>query len=1518
MVKNDSKEVYATSQNVIKPIFPTVIATAKGKKGLVNVRLLLDTCSSVDYVTVGKSKSITNKIIEEKVPFKLTTLTGTQNCNYDLIEILLVTPVGQTIPIQSYVKNDLPIVEPIEFTNEMINNMCVKKNIVFGDQYPRTKPIQCDMLISVQTMMKIIGTDPIKLTDQLQLLPTKWGYVLMGAQDQTLMKKGTTLMSRTEVLTKQLERMWLMEKMPYDDDTSGLTQEEVNAVELINDVCTYNSEERKFETSLLFKSGKEPKLQNNFRQAKARLDGMLRKIKNDDVVKRGYVDSVQEYLDADIVEEVVDPNADNPHRTDVYYLAHRIITDTSRITTKFRLVWDAGAAAPNGKSLNHYIYTGPKLQTDIVGILMRLRSRPITLFSDVSKMFLNVKVKGKHKDFLRFLYKNPFDNNASTQLYRFKTLVMGVVDSPFQALTVLQKLVQRKLDDSKSSTFEKHVCREMLRNFYMDDCTLSCSNEEEAIKMRKAIQKILAEGTFIIRKWISNSQKVLKTIPDELKAPVRKMQLFASHEDDESEEIISDTCKQLGYRYDPEEDEFLFDTYGHITKTNTNDMTSVASLLAKIYDPLGFLSPFILQARKLLKPMYIHKKGWLDPLIDEVMPDWKLWLKQIPYLDQIKVPRYMKSKPETEYFIYGDASSTGYGACVYARTKDEETGSYESHLVLAKSHISPVKELTIPRMELCATKLATELGRKVQLELDVPKEKIHIFSDSEIVNFWLHKPLEKLIPYVHNRVAKIREAGYDCRYVHTDDNPADIASKGASIEDLLNSKLWWHGPNYLRLPEDEWPKCNKDFAKLNILDGIRKSDVYTHVYTYASLSTILFRKPIKDNPNDIRQYFKIPIDEKYSDYATLKNKMSKLYYYIAKWSAIVKNKAHNADIAIPEYKPEAPDFNLYKHKALNYWIKLAQEHAFGKEIEALKNDDGKKFTRKTTLKKLHPYIDSEGIMRVGGRLQHTKLPFATKHQIILPKNHLFTKALIRNMHLVKEHSTVDETHFQLRTTYWILQSRQAIKKVLKTCFGCARFNTPKLQQLMSPFAEARSHYKQSWMHVGIDLTGDISIRKYPQNSPYTSNFPDHPRKIKNPEMTKAYVVLFTCLVTRAIHMEIVLTNHAEEFMNAFIRFTNVCGMGTDYYSDGAKNFISASKQLKIEVAKRNQHRDGQDLLTFKWHFQTPHAGHVGGLWERLIKHIKHSLYKATMHAKLTYQELETVIRKISGTTNDRPLLKVSEEESEVITPSMLTIGRRIRPWADDFMPKDEKRFTSEDLQTRWTVRQKVNDAYWDAFMTSYLADRQERGKWHEEKPNLKIGDVVLVSEKNIKRYNWKTARVTNVFVGKDGRVRSAEIFKAYEPHKLHRKSIQHLYPLECVTQIDDPYASEDNAVANENTDNDNNVNLDSAAIQHTDISPNKGQKLKVTYESDNTEYIVDIPNVKATKKLPHNKNIINGDHENFKQTSTIIDLPTVNKQTVKKRKVKQAEKQALQLQPQDSHRRVTRAQTKLLTAQQEI
>ena len=155
------------------------------------------------------------------------------------------------------------------------------------------------------------------------------------------------------------------------------------------------------------------------------------------------------------------------------------------------------------------------MQTDILAILIRFRSARYSIFGDVSKMFLNCDIATeKDKNFLRFLYKDPTDKKAPLKIYRFTTLVFGVTDSPFQILTCFKKLVQMKLDDPKVTEIDKKACNVILRDFYIDDCSYASNSEQEAIEIRQALTNILAEGSFHIRKWVSNSPKVLASIPE--------------------------------------------------------------------------------------------------------------------------------------------------------------------------------------------------------------------------------------------------------------------------------------------------------------------------------------------------------------------------------------------------------------------------------------------------------------------------------------------------------------------------------------------------------------------------------------------------------------------------------------------------------------------------------------------------------------------------------------------------------------------------------------------------------------------------------------------------------------------------------------------------------------------------------------------------------------------------------------------------------------------------------------------
>ena len=1458
-----------SSSRTKRSIFPSAVAQAVGvEKEKVNFRILLDMCADDNYISVSLANTIKHRVVSHNNAKEITTITGTVTRYYDLIEFHLCNLNSDwQLKVTAFVSNEMNTILPaVSFPTDKLKQLC-NPNTVFNENYPRG-PVKVELLLGTEFYTRVTGHTYKNINTSLRVMDTKWGAILVGKEyvDKLLQEnqsEPSTLsafitqddknpnsliyMTKTEALNKNIEKMMSIERLPFDDDDTGLTKDELDAVNKINNVCNYDPETKRFSTKLLFRE--EPSLRNNFRSAKARLEKSLLSMKNKPAVQKGFNDVINEYLKEGIIEEVKDPRAEDLDRTDLFYLPHRVISDENRQTTKHRVVFDGSSRCPgpDSKSLNSCILCGPKLQKDILAILIRFRSAPISMISDVSKMFLNCDVTGADKDFLRFLYKDPTQKKPELKIYRFTTLVFGLTDSPFQILTCFKKLVKRKLEDPEITPAEKQACEILTNDFYIDDCTTAVSDPETAIAVRAAITSILSEGSFHIRKWVSNSPELLATIPEEDRAPLRNVRSLFGYDEE-----VSDTTKQLGYRYDPVDDLILFDCYDELLKKNKDDMRSVASLLASLYDPLGLLSPFILGARQILKQMFLIKADWDTPIPIEHMTSWKNWCGQLKFLSSCSFPRYVKTDSSTEYLVCADASGAiGYGCCAYARTFIKERNTYEVNLLMARSRIAPIAGLTIPRLELLAAVHGADVAQYIHEELKVDKSRIFCYTDSEIVLYWLQKKPEMLIPWVHNRVKKIVEKEFEFEYIATNDNPADIASRGCTVKQIIDDKLWRHGPDYWRAERDTWPKSNTDFKTVKTTEGIKKDMVFSFMHiispplelTQLPSSSIVFQSQSSNStatkkkqvstqqheseelhsfdrfiqtPGDKRVARKnlstkkrakkgecVPVRTEQQHYAETSKAITSylrlstenfctMYYFMIYRVALLLKAMHVVAHVLCAKNKGTPhailSFEEYELRARDYWIKRAQRTIYAREYECIKR--GQSIPLNSPLRSLDPFLQ-EGIMRITGRIEEApNLPYDTKHQIVLPKQHPFTRALVTNAHQGKMlHVAKDTLHFNIRAQYWILQSKQLINSIVQNCIACSRTNSQRAQQQMGNQPLCKLLLAMPWMHVGIDLTGTIPIRKYliAQKTKLAKNFPKHPKMFHpNVPTQKAYIVLFTCMSTRAIHLELVLSNHAEEFLNAFIRFVSVCGMGIKYYSDNAKYFKAADAALKAEMLKRNTKLSTYDRIKYEWHFQSPCSGAAGGMWERCIQMVKKSFFKVTRHQTLNYPEMVTVLRKITALLNDRPLCKVSEERDQVLTPSMLTIGRRINPWVDEC--QQPHRFVTEDLTIRWNLRQQVTDAVWKTFVDEYVVELQERGKWQTKQPNLKIGDIVLVEKPLFKKHTWPLYKVVGINPGRDGMVRSVDLYKAYEKHPYIRRSIRNVFPLEAINnpQIDFP------------------------------------------------------------------------------------------------------------------------------------
>ena len=326
---------------------------------------------------------------------------------------------------------------------------------------------------------------------------------------------------------------------------------------------------------------------------------------------------------------------------------------------------------------------------------------------------------------------------------------------------------------------------------------------------------------------------------------------------------------------------------------------------------------------------------------------------------------------------------------------------------------------------------------------------------------------------------------------------------------------------------------------------------------------------------------------------------------------------------------------------------------------------------------------------------------------------------------------------------------------------------------MAPLPRDRVEPEPPFSRVGVDYTGELAIK-----ATY---------KAKTP--IPAYLVIFTCLVTRAVHIEIVLSNHTEEFLMAFKRMVNTRGMPCKVYSDNALTFKRAEKEILETVEANNlKIQEAAKKYHFEWHYSVEYHSAGSGVWERMVKSVKVPLRKVLGNAMLTYNELLTVVKEIEGQVNDRPLIGASEDTLEVLTPSMLCLGRKIRPWVDGFADTEYKQ--EPEIRDRWRYRGVLLENFWRAWIKQYTVQLQQRHRWHTKKPNLKVDDLVLLEKDLIKRHHWPVARIHDIVWGRDGLIRSVRISTGGDNMILTR-SIHNIFPLETCRENDlDPFAHE--------------------------------------------------------------------------------------------------------------------------------
>lgn len=380
---------------------------------------------------------------------------------------------------------------------------------------------------------------------------------------------------------------------------------------------------------------------------------------------------------------------------------------------------------------------------------------------------------------------------------------------------------------------------------------------------------------------------------------------------------------------------------------------------------------------------------------------------------------------------------------------------------------------------------------------------VFLWTDSEITLAWI-STTKKYKKFVASRVEKVKKfKNANWGHVSGTINPSDYATREINASDLINNYMWWSGPSFIREDVNHFDKCQRKFE----------------TSVESSLKVLITTE--KDSF--------LPESSSF-------NKLKRVFVYVLRFIDCFKNKAKkkNGFITVFELR-----------NATKAITKIMQNEHFSEEINMLRN--GKSVKKSSAIHNLCPFLDDEGILRVGGRLKNAQIPFDMKHQILLPKTSMFTTLVIREAHHVSLHGDPKITESFVRRKYWVIRSQTAIKKELRLCVTCVRLNPSIMQQFMADLPAARvEKIEKVFLKSAVDYAAPVRVR--------TS-------KLRNAKIVKGYIAIFVCMATKAIYIELVGNLTADSFVAALRRFVSRRGYVTDIKSDNGTNFVRTDKIL---------------------------------------------------------------------------------------------------------------------------------------------------------------------------------------------------------------------------------------------------------------------------------------------------------------------------------------------------------------------
>lgn len=1162
-------------------------------------------------------------------------------------------------------------------------------------------PAPIDAIIGAEMYADIIQPALYKHKDGAIMQSTEFGHIILGkfivkkhSSELTalnlMQKNDVSIMQNNKVenekLQNALSKFWQIEDV-NKCESKAILSEEQHIVEKLFKETYYREANGRYVVKIPIK----PKcigLGDSKAIAKRQFFQLERRFRKNPDLKQKYVEYMNENKRLGYMQLAGKPKADKLS----YWLPHHAI-----MSKKFRVVLNGSALTSNGESLNSIQMTGPKLQYDSQLQTMRFRRHKYAVATDITKMFNRIGLNPDQWDLHRLFWRESEDKPLKE--YVMTVVIFGEASSAYNAV---RSMIQCANDHAENYPEASDT---IIKSFYMDDGIFGCDNENELKILCKEVEFVLNQGHFMLKGWVSNSEKVESYL----------------NSYDSNEIIIGekDEEKILGLRWLKKSDELSISVNLDETK-ECNTKRSILSEIAKLYDPNGFIAPIVVKAKMLMQNIWrLTELSWDDKVPPQISKEWAEIYADLPLLKGFKVSRWLKTnkKCKAQIHAFCDASEKAYGTAIYVRVENESKEIFCS-LLSAKSKVAPLKDMTIPRLELLAAFMLSEQLEAIVEACGFDYSNVTLWSDSMVALSWIKKHPTELKAFVSNRVQKIQEKTKQCiwKHVRSGDNPADLVSRGMRMQDFLKSKLWMEGPNWLKQAEGKWPM---------------------------SMLTIT-----PEETNEIAKECKpkAPAEKIFNIFSGTDNTV--LYNKFQSWDKIVSVTAYvlrlvrkakrSNDLANGKFITSEERIN-----AIEFWIKYEQNIAFKNEIRCIKSGD--MLPTKSSIASLRPLMDKNGILRVGGRIDKANIAYESKHQYIIPHKSRLSFLLLNYAHEMTMHGGAQLMIQFIRKRFWIPKIRFEARNFIKTCTRCVRLAQTTAKQIMAELPAIRLKPAPPFQHTGVDMAGPYHMR-------VSTKINANTRGRQLPEM-KGWIAVFVCLVTRAVHLEAVEGMSADDFLIAYTKFVSKRGHPEIMYSDRGTNFICADAELKsaLQSWQSDQVQRYVRLKGTEWKYITPSAPHEGGVWEAAVKQLKYHLKRVIGVQKYSFQGISALLSGVEACLNSRPLCKMSDDpdDREPLTPAHFLIGRSLKLPIGEKSDKPPYSIKRLYVQLQFQIQ-----AFWKQFSNDYIQSLTQLPKWRTEQENLKIGQLVVIKADNVAPTYWPMGRIMQIYKGNDGKVRS--------------------------------------------------------------------------------------------------------------------------------------------------------------------